>query len=97
MCIIADCGKIIKKIALCGGASADFISAVAEAGCDAYITGDVKHHEFLYAKELGLTVIDAGHFETENPVVAVLAKMLEESLDAEVAVIPQTSPVGYYF
>lgn len=93
---LADCGKKIKKIALCGGAGADFISAVAETGCDAYITGDVKHHEFLDARELGLTVIDAGHFETENPVVAVLAKKLEENFDAEVEIIPQTSPVSYH-
>ena len=92
-----NCGKEIKKIAVCGGAGADFINAVAEAGCDAYITGDVKHHEFLDAREIGLTVIDAGHFETENPVVAVLAKKLEENFDAEVEIINQTSPVSYYF
>lgn len=94
---LSDCGKKIKKIAFCGGAGADFISAVVQADCDAYITGDVKHHEFLDANELGLTVIDAGHFETENPVVAVLAKKLEENFDAEVEIIPQTSPVSYYF
>lgn len=93
---IADSGKEINKIALCGGAGADFISAVSEAGCDAYITGDVKHHEFLEAKELGLTLIDAGHFETENPVVAVLAEKIKENIDAEVEIIPQTSPVAYY-
>ncbi len=94
---IADSGKIIRKIAVCGGAGSDFMNAVAQAGCDAYITGDVKHHEFLDAKALGLTLIDAGHFETENPVVAVLAKKLNDKFDAEVEIIPQTSPVTYYF
>ena len=73
------------------------MNAVACAGCDAYITGDIKHHEFLDAKALGLTLIDAGHFETENPVVAVLAKKLNDKFDIEVEIIPQTSPVTYYF
>ncbi|MBO5859502.1 MAG: Nif3-like dinuclear metal center hexameric protein [Clostridia bacterium] len=94
---LVDAGKEIRKVALCGGAGADFMSAVSEAGCDAYITGDVKHHEFLDAKDLGLTIIDAGHFETENPVVAVLAKKLDDNFDVEVKIIPQTSPISYYF
>lgn len=93
---ISDSCKTIKKVALCGGAGGDFIGDVASAGCDAYITGDISHHEFLDAKALGLTLIAAGHFETENPVVAVLAEKLKENFDAEVEIIPQNSPVNYY-
>lgn len=93
---LADSGKAIKKVALCGGAGADFMHDVCAAGCDAYITGDVSHHEFLEAKALGLTLIAAGHFETENPVVAVLAEKLKENFEAEVAVIEQASPVTYH-
>lgn len=95
--ITADSGKAIKKVALCGGAGGDFIHNVAEAGCDAYITGEAKHHEFLAAAELGLTLIAAGHFETENPVVAVLAEKLKENFECEVEIIPQQSPVKYIF
>lgn len=93
---IADSGKAIRKVALCGGAGADFIGEVFAAGCDAYITGDVSHHEFLEAKALGLTLIAAGHFETENPVVAVIAEKLKENFDTEIEVINQTSPVTYH-
>ncbi len=93
---LADSGKAIRKVAFCGGAGADFMHAVCAAGCDAYITGDVSHHEFLEAKALGLTVIAAGHFETENPVVAVLAEKLKENFEAEVAIIEQSSPVTYH-
>lgn len=93
---LADCGKKIDTVALCGGAGGDFIHAVAENGCDAFITGEAKHHEFLAAYELGVTLIAAGHFETENPVVAVLAEKIEENFDCEVEVIPQKSPVEYY-
>ena len=93
---VADSGKIIKKVALCGGAGADFMYDAANAGCDAYITGEAKHHEFLEAKAIGLTLIAAGHFETENPVVSVLAEKLKNNFDIEVEIIPQESPVKYY-
>ena len=93
---LADCGNKIRKVALCGGAGADFIEEVKNAGCDAYITGDVSHHEFLDAKALGLTLIAAGHFETENPVVAVIAQKLKENFDIEIEIINQVSPVTYH-
>ena len=93
---LADCGKTIDTVALCGGAGGDFIHAVAESGCDAFITGEAKHHEFLAAYELGVTLIAAGHFETENPVVAVLAEKIKENFDCEVEIIPQKSPVEYF-
>lgn len=93
---IADSGKKIKRVALCGGAGGDFIGEISAFGCDAYITGDISHHEFLDAKALGLTLIAAGHFETENPVVAVLAEKLKENFEAEIEIISQSSPVNYY-
>lgn len=93
---VTDCNKTVKKIALCGGGGGSFINAVAANGCDAYITGEAKHHEYIGAAELGLTLITAGHFETENPVIPVLAEKLKENFECEVAVIPQTSPVKYF-
>lgn len=93
---VADCGKTIDTVALCGGAGGDFIHAVAESGCDAFITGEAKHHEFLAAYELGITLVAAGHFETENPVVAVLAEKIKENFGCEVEIIPQKSPVQYF-
>lgn len=94
---LADSGKRIKKVALCGGAGGDFIEAVAESGCDAYITGDVSHHEFLDALAIGLTIIAAGHFETENPVIFSLAEKIKNNFAVETEIIPQNSPVKYYF
>ncbi|MEE1012452.1 MAG: Nif3-like dinuclear metal center hexameric protein [Acutalibacteraceae bacterium] len=90
---VADGGKTIRKIALCGGAGADFFE---KSGCDAYITGEVKHHEYLQAKECGITLIAAGHFETENPVVTVIADKIKDNFDCDVEIIPQNSPVKYY-
>lgn len=93
---LADGSKKISKVALCGGAGGDFIRDVAGAGCDAYITGDISHHEFLDTLEMGLTLIAAGHFETENPVVAVLAEKLKNKFGVEVEIIPQASPVKIF-
>ncbi|MBO5410773.1 MAG: Nif3-like dinuclear metal center hexameric protein [Clostridia bacterium] len=93
---VTDGGKKIRKVALCGGAGGSFLHSVAANGCEAYITGEAKHHEYLEAKDLGLTLISAGHFETENPVVPVVANRLKENFDCEVVVIPQSSPVKYY-
>ncbi len=93
---ITGSNKTIRKVALCGGAGGEFLHDVAAAGCDAYITGEAKHHEFLEADSTGLTLIAAGHFETENPVVAVLAEKLKENFECKVEIIPQKSPVKYY-
>ncbi len=94
---LADSGKKIKTVALCGGAGGDFIKDAVNAGCDAYITGDISHHEFLDALQMGITLIAAGHFETENPVVASLKETLSKNFECDVVIIPQKSPIEYYF
>ena len=47
-----------------------------EAGCDTFVTADIKYNDFWDAQALGMNLIDAGHFATENPVVAVLAEKI---------------------
>lgn len=69
----ADGGKPVRHVAVGGGACADSLYAVAAAGCDTFVTADVKYNQFWDAKELGLNLVDAGHFYTENPVVGMLA------------------------
>lgn len=92
---LADSGKPIRKIALCGGSGGEYIGEVAAAGCDAFITGEAKHHHFLQALDCGVTMISAGHFETENPVTQVLAEKIRNNTDCEVVIVPQQSPVKY--
>ncbi|MDR0890383.1 MAG: Nif3-like dinuclear metal center hexameric protein [Oscillospiraceae bacterium] len=65
---------LITRVAVGGGACADRLPLVFESGCDAFVTADVKYHTFLEAKELGITLLDAGHFQTENVVCAELAR-----------------------
>ncbi|MEA4813318.1 MAG: Nif3-like dinuclear metal center hexameric protein [Oscillospiraceae bacterium] len=70
-------GRPVKKVAVGGGACGEFVPLALEKGCDAFVTADLSYHEFLDAKALGATVIDAGHFPTEDVVCSVLVKKLK--------------------
>ena len=72
----ADGGKPVRKVAVGGGSCAGGIMEVLAAGCDTFVTADIKYNQFWDAKDLGLNLIDAGHFHTENPVVTVLAEKI---------------------
>lgn len=69
----------IKTIALCSGGGAEFIKNAVKA--DAYVTGDVKYHDAQLAKELGLLVVDAGHFGTEEIVADGIRDYLRDQSD----------------
>lgn len=93
-----DSGRVIKKVGVCsgaGGSEADVRNA-AEKGCDALITGDVKHSGFVEAINRGITVIDAGHFHTENIICDRLAAEIESALGVEIFVCDSSKdPLGY--
>ncbi|MBQ9762386.1 MAG: Nif3-like dinuclear metal center hexameric protein [Oscillospiraceae bacterium] len=69
-------GKAVRKVAVGGGACASELMDAVRAGCDTFVTADVKYNQFWDAKEAELNLIDAGHFHTENPIVAVLAEKI---------------------
>jgi len=72
----ADGGKPVRKVAVGGGACAGELQAAVQAGCDTFVTSDIRYNQFWDARDLGLNLIDAGHFATENPIVAVLAEKI---------------------
>lgn len=72
-----DGGRLIRWVAVGGGACGEYFSAAAEK-CDAFVTADVKYDQFLDAKALGLTLVDAGHFPTEDVVCGVLSQYLAQ-------------------
>lgn len=82
-----DSGKPVRKVAVGGGSCAEFLRLVQEAGCDTFVTADIKYNQFWDAKALGLNIIDAGHFHTENPSMRVLAEKLRAAFpEAEVRI-----------
>ncbi len=69
-------GKKVHKVAVGGGGCAGGLYDAICAGCDTFVTSDVKYNEFWDAYEQGLNLIDAGHFHTENPVVMAVAEKI---------------------
>lgn len=74
--LVGDAGKMVQKIAVCGGSGADFIEAALNSGADTFVTGDIKYHAAQDAVFCGLNIIDAGHQGTELPMINKLADRL---------------------
>ncbi len=70
----------VERLILVPGAGGAAIAAAAKAHCDVMLTGELKHHEMLEAVHRGLSVLLAGHFETERPLLSMLQKILQERL-----------------
>lgn len=64
--------RLISRLAVSGGAYGEGYEAAVAAGAQAYIVGEIKHHEILDACACGLTIFDAGHYPTELPGVKAL-------------------------
>lgn len=89
-------GKPIKKIALCGGAGSFLISKALAAGADAYVTADIKYHEFFDANNRML-IADIGHYESEQFTINLLQELLEQKFPtfAVLKTGVRTNPVFY--
>ncbi len=74
-----DGGRPVRTVAVGGGSCADGMHEALAAGCDTFVTSDIKYNQFRTAFELGLNLIDAGHFHTENPTMPVLAAKLQRA------------------
>ena len=72
----------VHRLGCCSGAGGSEIAEAKALGADCFITGEVRHHEALDAVDGGMCVLEAGHFETENPVCEVLAQALQKAADA---------------
>ena len=72
----ADGGKPVRRVAVGGGSCGSMLADAAARGCDTFVTADVKHDQYIEAKAMGITLMDAGHFATENVVCAPLAEKL---------------------
>lgn len=89
-CVDAGREQIIR-VGYCTGAGGDYIYRAAAAGCDLFITGDLRLHEAQYAKAMGMSVIDAGHYGTEkifseNMADQLRSKISDRGLDIDVII-----------
>lgn len=66
----------IKKAAVCGGAGKSFINDAISYGCDAYVTGDLSHHDYQKAYENKIMLIDATHYASEKVFLEIVKNTL---------------------
>ena len=76
-----DGEQSITKVLVCSGSGGEFLHDAKINGYDALVTADIKHHQFLEAQDLKISLFDAGHFETEDIIVEPLKKILSEKFD----------------
>ena len=72
--------RAIHTVALCSGSGADCLDAAISAGADALLTSEVKQHEYLAATAAGISIFDAGHFDTEDIVIEPLRDYLAKEI-----------------
>lgn len=89
--------KEIERVAFCSGSGGDLINLAAELGADALLTGEAKHHHYLFSNDADISLFVAGHYETENIVCEYLESILKEKFgdELEIKISSQTSPVNY--
>lgn len=85
----------VKRVAVCSGSGGSMLADVANLGVDAYVTADIKHNVFLEAHALGLVLLDAGHFNTEELIVSPLAKELRRAFPETEVTENHFSPIKY--
>lgn len=89
--------KKIKKIAICGGAGSFLIKEAIGQKADAYITADLKYHDFLDADK-NILLIDAGHYETEQYAKEIIHDLLIKNFPKFAVRISNlsTNPISYF-
>ena len=81
--IVGDLERKISRVAVCGGTGMSLFSAAVRHGADCLVTADIKFHEAQRARAEGITLIDAGHFATEQIMVIELSKRLRNILSEQ--------------
>ena len=79
--IMAPEDRIIRRIGLCSGSGGSEWPKAAESGCDAFVSGEIKHHFALAMADAGIAAFECGHFETEEPGLRALAEALQNSFN----------------
>ena len=82
--VVGELNTKIKKVAVVTGAGSDMVSLAKSKKCDVIITGDVKYHEAQDALDMGMCIVDCGHFDTEDIFKDVMKRFLDTFKEVEV-------------
>ena len=88
-------GKV-QRVFFCSGAGGEYVHQAACRGADAYLTGEMKHHEELEAAQSRLTCVAAGHYHTEKVFGEFLASYLRKRVPDTAFLLSQAeaAPMG---
>lgn len=87
--------RSIKRLGICSGSGASMLEEIAGT-CDALLTGDIKHDRWYKAQELGIDLVDCGHYHTEVIMVPYVSQKLRVALpDLEVVEFMEGDPCAY--
>lgn len=89
--------KKIKKVAFCGGSGSFLIKNAINSKSDAYISGDIKYHEFFDA-ESKILIVDTGHFENEQFTPEIFSELIQKKFTTFATYLSKvnTNPVNYF-
>lgn len=87
--------KMVQRVAVCGGAGASFLPDLADLGIDAFLTGDAKHNDFLDSIDYDISLLAAGHYETETVSMPVLMELLKQEFPELEYTYLESAPVVY--
>lgn len=87
--------RSVRRLGICSGSGSSMLEDIA-GRCDALLTGDVKHDRWYKAQELGMSLIDCGHYHTEICMVSYVVQKLCEALPGlEAVAFEEGDPVAY--
>ncbi len=89
-------GRKIQKVALCGGAGVPFMTDALKNHADAYLTADIKYHDF-FVPEGNILLVDGGHFETEQFTKELLCDLIRKKFPKFAAEIAETRTNAVYY
>lgn len=87
--------KMIRTVAVCGGSGASFLPDLAGGDIDAFLTGDAKHNDFLDSIDYDISLLAAGHYETETVSMPVLLELLKQEFPEVDYTYLESTPVVY--
>ena len=89
-------GRKVKKVALCGGSGSPFMADAMRCGADAYLTADIKYHDF-FVPEGNFLLVDGGHFETEQFTKELLCELVTKKFPTFAAEIAETNTNAVHY
>ncbi len=87
--------EALKTVAVCSGSGSGLFNEVLEQGVSAFVSADIKHSVFMAAHKANITVLDAGHFGTEDVIVEVLAEELKKEFKTLNVIENHYSPIKF--